>query len=90
LRAVLQLKIHHIVLDAPRSKAAVFAVGSGTTAFGGPFHNEFAVFLEFDDETGEKITALDEMMDAACVMEFFPGFRRYMARRNAEGGGERR
>lgn len=63
--------------DARRSKASVFAVATGVTPFG-EYHNEYAIYIDFD-ESGEKITHLDEMMDAAFVMEFFPGFKQYMA-----------
>lgn len=63
--------------DVTRGKASIFAVSSGDTSFG-DFTNEYAVFIEFD-ETGEKITKLDEMMDSAFLMKFFPNFKKYLA-----------
>jgi len=71
------LDIQHIVHDVSRNKASVFAIASGDTPFG-DFNNEYAVFLEFDD-SGEKITRLDEMMDSVFLMKFFPSFKKYLA-----------
>jgi hypothetical protein len=66
-----------VVHDSERSKAAIFAVATGDTGFG-DFQNEYACFLDFS-ETGEKIIKLDEFMDSAFLMKFYPDFRKYLA-----------
>lgn len=44
----------------------------------GPWNNEYAVFFEFD-ETCEKLTRVDEIMDSNFVKDFFPKFMQHMA-----------
>jgi hypothetical protein len=64
------------VHDPARNKASIFAISTGNTPFG-DFTNEYAVFVTFD-ESGEKITSLDKMVDSAFLMTLFPQFKRYL------------
>ncbi|PCG92023.1 Hypothetical protein PENO1_090780 [Penicillium occitanis (nom. inval.)] len=71
-----ELKIHEIVQDVTRGKAVVYAISKGSTPFG-DWTNEYAVFITFD-ESRQKITKIEEMVDSAFMNEFFPKFQDYL------------
>lgn len=47
----------------------------------GPYSNEQAVFLWFNEE-GDKVEKIEEMFDSAFMAEFMPNFREYMAKQS--------
>jgi hypothetical protein len=65
------------VHDAAQGKAAIYMKTKADTP-AGPFHNEAAVFIWFD-ESGEKVAKLEEMMDSAVVKEVMPRLQPYLA-----------
>lgn len=71
-----QLTIHEVVHDVSQHKAAVYALSTGKTPFG-DWTNDYAVFFTFN-ESGTEIVKLEEMVDSAFMMEFFPKFQGFM------------
>ncbi|ORX99968.1 hypothetical protein BCR34DRAFT_606450 [Clohesyomyces aquaticus] len=65
-----QLKIHNVAHDASQGKAAIYAFTKADTAFG-PYENEQAVFISFD-ESGQKVNKIEEMNDTAFRKEWDP------------------
>lgn len=80
-----KLKIHEIVQDAARGKAAVYAISKGDTPFG-IWTNEYAVFITFD-ESRKQIIKIEEMVDSAFMNEFFPKFQDYVRQEQDASGG---
>ncbi|KAI1635393.1 hypothetical protein F4809DRAFT_453304 [Biscogniauxia mediterranea] len=72
-----QLTVHNIVHDVAHSKAAIYATAKADTPFG-PYTNEHALFLWFD-ETGQKVSKIEEMFDSDAMKDFLPKFERYTA-----------
>lgn len=77
--------MHNIVHDAAHSKAAIYAITRAETPFG-PFGNEHAVFLWFD-ESGEYVERIEEMFDAVAMKEFLPKISQYVAERDGVNAG---
>ncbi|KAH8653813.1 hypothetical protein BX600DRAFT_440865 [Xylariales sp. PMI_506] len=80
-----QLEIHNVVHDVTRGKAAIYAISNATTPFG-PYRNEHALFLWFD-ESGEKVQRIEEMFDDAAMRDFQPKFEKYIAQQSARTDG---
>lgn len=77
--------MHNIVHDAAQSKAAIYAFTKADTPFG-PFSNEHAVFLWFD-ESGKYVEKIEEMFDAVAMKEFLPKISQYVAQQNGVNAG---
>lgn len=60
--------MHNIVHDPVRATACIYVKVKADTDFG-PYENEQAVFIEFD-ESGEKVRKIEEMNDALAREEF--------------------
>jgi hypothetical protein len=58
-------------------------VSKADTPFG-PYTNEHALFLWFD-ETGEKVQRIEEMFDESAMKDFQPKFEKYLAQKTATG-----
>lgn len=76
-----QLTVRHVVHDAANNKAAIYASSKGTLPWGN-WQMDYAAFLTFS-EAGDKVDALEEMLDTARLQEFGPKFGEYLA---AKGG----
>ncbi|KAF2111968.1 hypothetical protein BDV96DRAFT_580934 [Lophiotrema nucula] len=75
-----EVDFYHIVHDADRSKAAIYATSKADTPFEDfKWTNEYAVFLTFSSD-GTEITRMEEMVDTAFFQQFFPRFQKYLAR----------
>ncbi|KAI0013979.1 hypothetical protein F4779DRAFT_639150 [Xylariaceae sp. FL0662B] len=72
-----QLRVHNVVHDPAQGKAAVYAVSKADTPFG-PYNNEHAIFLWFDN-SGEKVQKIEEMFDDVAMKDFLPKFEKYLA-----------
>ncbi|KAI8944953.1 hypothetical protein F4801DRAFT_158887 [Xylaria longipes] len=72
-----QLTVHTVVHDAPRSKAAIYVVAQADLPVG-PYSNEHALFLWFDD-SGEKVKRIEEMFDETAMTDFMPKFQTFVA-----------
>lgn len=55
--------------DAENRRATSYATGAGETPIG-HFANEYTFFLWFD-ESGEKLTRIDEFVDSGYTTQFF-------------------
>ncbi|RYP30024.1 hypothetical protein DL767_006439 [Monosporascus sp. MG133] len=75
--------VHNVVHDVARGKAAIYAVTKGATPLG-PYSNEHALFLWFD-ESGEKVQKIEEMFDGDAMKDFLHKFNQYVAQQNADG-----
>ncbi len=62
--------------DSARGKAAIYATIKADTSFG-PYNNEQAVFISFD-ESGEKVNKIEEMNDTAFRKEFDPKYYQHI------------
>ncbi|KAF7162470.1 hypothetical protein CNMCM5623_007761 [Aspergillus felis] len=76
-----ELTIRHVVHDAASNKAAIYTSSKGTLPWG-PWQMDYAAFVTFT-ETGDKIAAVEEMLDTATLREFGPKFQQYL---EANGG----
>lgn len=63
--------------DAAQGKAVIYAITKADTPLG-PYNNEHAVFVWFD-ESGEKVDKIEEMFDGVFMKEFLPKLDEYMA-----------
>nr|POE56462.1 hypothetical protein CFP56_33434 [Quercus suber] len=79
-----QLEITTIVHDPAENKAAVYAITKADSPIG-PYANEHALFLWFDDE-GSRVTRIEEMFDAAFMDGFLPKLHEYMRQQLEERG----
>ena len=68
--------------DSAHNKATLYCVTKADTPFG-PYENEQAVFLWFNEE-GDKIGKIEEMFDSAFMHGFLSRFREYMAKKAGE------
>lgn len=64
--------------DPENHSAAVHASGIGESPVA-EYKNEYAFFLEFN-ETGEKITRIEEFVDAAFSKSFLAKVKEYQAK----------
>lgn len=64
--------MHNVVHDSANSKAAIYALVKADTDFG-PYENEQAVFIAFD-ESGEKVSKIEEMNDTAFRQAWDPKY----------------
>ncbi|KAJ5592629.1 monooxygenase AgnL5 [Penicillium hordei] len=76
-----ELTVRHVVHDAANNKAAIYASSKGTLPWG-KWQMDYAAFLTFS-EAGDKVDAVEEMLDTARLQEFGPKFGEYLA---ANGG----
>ncbi|KAK2594648.1 hypothetical protein QQS21_007624 [Conoideocrella luteorostrata] len=73
-----KVDIKHIVHDAAKGTAAIYATSSADTPLPGEkWTNEYSVFLSLSED-GQKISDLQEMVDSAFYKQFFPKFRKYL------------
>ncbi|KAG6064156.1 hypothetical protein E4U32_000502 [Claviceps aff. humidiphila group G2b] len=72
-----QLDVKHIVHDASKGKACIYAVARANAPCG-DYKNEQAIFITFS-ESGDKIETMEEMNDNA--------FRKEWTASQGEGGG---
>ncbi|KAJ5306863.1 hypothetical protein N7508_005878 [Penicillium antarcticum] len=72
--------IHRIVNDPENHCAAVHASGIGESPVA-EYKNEYAFFLEFN-ETGDKITKIEEFVDAAFSKNFLAKVLEWQAKQN--------
>ncbi|KAJ5761813.1 uncharacterized protein N7511_005195 [Penicillium nucicola] len=78
-----KLDIKHIVHDAANSTAAVYATSSADTPIPEErWTNEYAIFLWLTND-GLKVQKLEEMVDSAFYIHFFPLFHKYLAEQGA-------
>lgn len=70
-----QTTIHKIVNDPENHTAAVHASGVGDSPVA-PYKNEYAFFLTFN-ETGDKITLIEEFVDAQFSQSFLAKVKEY-------------
>ncbi|KAG6007653.1 hypothetical protein E4U21_005734 [Claviceps maximensis] len=63
-----KLDVKYVVHDSARRKACIYAVVTADAACGA-YVNEQALFLKFD-ESGEKVTRIEELNDHAFRMEW--------------------
>lgn len=78
-----QLTIHNVVHDTTYDKAVIYAFAEADTPFG-PYHNEHALFLWFD-ESGEKVKKIEEMFDTVVMKDILPKINAYVARLKTNG-----
>lgn len=78
--------MHNIVHDAANGKACIYALTKADAPWG-PYSNEHALFLWFD-ETGEKVTKIEELFDTVVMADVMPKMIAEAKRRRAavEGG----
>nr|POE78409.1 austinol synthesis protein h [Quercus suber] len=81
-----QLEVTLTVHDPAEGKAAVYAVTKADSPVG-PYANEHALFLWFD-EHGTKVTRIEEMFDAAFMDGFLPKLHEHMRQQLKERGEE--
>lgn len=77
-----QFTLHNVVHDAPQGKAVIYAITEADSPFG-PYHNEHAIFLWFDD-SGEKLCKIEELFDTVVMNEFLPKIHQYLAQQEAQ------
>lgn len=70
-----QTTIHKIVNDPEQHMAAVHASGVGDSPVA-PYKNEYAFFLTFN-EAGDKITRIEEFVDAQFSQSFLAKVKEY-------------
>ncbi|KAL2168917.1 hypothetical protein VTG60DRAFT_6687 [Thermothelomyces hinnuleus] len=78
-----ELTVHNVVHDAAQGKAAIYALSKADTPVG-PYSNEHALFVWFD-ESGEKVTKIEEMFDSIVIKDFFPKVQAYIAQQKSQG-----
>ncbi|KAF2169292.1 hypothetical protein M409DRAFT_20518 [Zasmidium cellare ATCC 36951] len=66
-----------LTYDVENRRSAFYATGAGETPIG-HFTNEYSFFLSFD-ESGKKLTRIDEFVDSGHTSKFFDEFRRVAA-----------
>nr|UYO77240.1 cytochrome P450 monooxygenase [Trichoderma psychrophilum] len=76
-----ELTVRHIVHDAAANKAAVYASSKGILPWG-EWQMDYAAFVTFT-EAGDKVAAVEEMLDTARLGEFGPKFSQFL---EANGG----
>ncbi|EED13797.1 conserved hypothetical protein [Talaromyces stipitatus ATCC 10500] len=70
--------IKHIVHDADKSTAAVYATSSADTPIPEEkWTNEFSIFMTLTED-GLKVKKLEEMVDSAFYQRFFPIFQKWL------------
>ena len=62
--------------DPDQAKACLYASSQADTPFG-PYKNEHALFVWFD-ESRERIVKMEEMFDSAFMKEFLPSLHKYL------------
>ncbi|KAM5468800.1 hypothetical protein MauCBS54593_004795 [Microsporum audouinii] len=71
-----KLTIHHVVHDAGKNKAAIYAASKGDLPWGN-WDLEYSAFLTFSED-GEKVAKLEEMLDTAFLRDFGPKFQKHL------------
>jgi hypothetical protein len=83
-----QLTVHNVVHDVAGGKAVIYALSKADSPWG-PYRNEHALFLWFD-ESGEKVRKIEELFDTVVMNEFLPKIQQYAAQQkvaaNASNG----
>jgi len=69
----MQLKVHNVVHDVAGAKACIYALTKADAPWG-PYSNEHALFLWFD-ESGEKVTKVEELFDTVVMKDIMPKMR---------------
>lgn len=77
-----QLTVHNVVHDVANGKAAIYALSKANTPIG-PYQNEHALFLWFDED-GKKVEKIEEMFDGVFMKDFMPKLEKYIAERDAK------
>lgn len=77
-----QFKVHNIVHDVANGKAVIYALTSANTPFG-PYQNEHALFLWFDED-GKKVEKIEEMFDGVFMKDFMPKLEKHLAEHDAK------
>lgn len=80
-----QFKVHNVVHDVAAGKACIYALTKADAPWG-PYSNEHALFLWFD-ESGEKVTKIEELFDNVVMNDVLPRIHQEVARRNAAANG---
>ncbi|KAK3680676.1 NAD-dependent epimerase [Podospora appendiculata] len=76
------MTVHNVVHDTAHGKAVIYALTKADTPWG-PYKNEHALFLWFD-ESGTEVDRIEEMFDALVMKEFLPKIQEHVARQKAE------
>ncbi|KAK4124751.1 hypothetical protein N657DRAFT_331757 [Parathielavia appendiculata] len=82
IMSTFELTVHNVVHDAANGKAAIYAITKADSP-SGPYQNEHAVFLWFD-ESGEKVTRMEEMVDSAFLKDYMPKLQAFLAQQAAK------
>ncbi|KAI7788173.1 hypothetical protein LA080_012238 [Diaporthe eres] len=77
-----QLTVHNVVHDVANGKAVIYALSKANTPIG-PYQNEHALFLWFDED-GKKVEKIEEMLDGVFMKDFMPKLEKYIAERDAK------
>ncbi|KAK3681353.1 NAD-dependent epimerase [Podospora appendiculata] len=77
-----EMTVHNVVHDTAHGKAVIYALTKADTPWG-PYKNEHALFLWFD-ESGTEVDRIEEMFDALVMKEFLPKIQEHVARQKAE------
>ncbi|KAL2137547.1 hypothetical protein VTI28DRAFT_9124 [Corynascus sepedonium] len=80
-----EFKVHNVVHDVAAGKACIYALTKADAPWG-PYSNEHALFLWFD-ESGEKVTKIEELFDNVVMNDVLPRIHQELARRNAAANG---
>ncbi|KAH8701027.1 hypothetical protein BGW36DRAFT_425822 [Talaromyces proteolyticus] len=71
-----ELTIHHVIHDAEKNKAAVYASSKGILPWG-LWEVEYSTYITFS-EAGDKVSVLEEMIDPTFMRDFGPKFKQYL------------
>lgn len=77
-----QLTVHNVVHDVANGKAVIYALSKANTPVG-PYQNEHALFLWFNED-GNKVEKIEEMFDGVFMKEFMPKLEKHIAEHEAK------